>query len=89
MHAVVVMVQVNDYDEARKALIDSVVARVSERPGFVTGVWLAPDDGGRGSSIVVWETADQAQVMADFVREMPPNEITVTDVSIREVIARA
>lgn len=88
MHAVVVTVQVDDYDEARKTLNERVVPMVSKQPGFVTGVWLAPEDG-KGNSIAVFETADQARSMADMVRQVAPSDVTVEDVSVREVAAQA
>ena len=88
MHAVYVTVQVNNYDEARKALNERVVPMVSQQPGFVTGVWLAPEDG-KGHSIAVFETEDQARSMADMVREVAPSDVTVEDVSVREVAAHA
>ena len=88
MHAVYVTVQVNNYDEARKTLNERVVPMVSQQPGFVTGVWLAPEDG-KGNSIAVFETEDQARNMADMVREVAPSDVTVEDVSVREVAAHA
>jgi hypothetical protein len=88
MHAVVVTVQVNNYDRARKDLNERVVPMVSGQPGFVSGVWLAPADG-QGNSIAVFETEDQAQRMAEMVRQVAPAEVTIEDVSVREVAAHA
>ena len=88
MHAVVVTVQVDNYDEARKTLNERVVPMVSGQPGFVSGVWLAPEEG-KGNSIAVFETADQARSMADMVRQVAPSDVTVEDVSVREVAAQA
>lgn len=88
MHAVVVTVQVDNDVEARKTLNARVVPMVSGQPGFVCGVWLAPDQG-KGNSIVVFETEDQARQMAEMVRQVAPAEVTVEDVSVREVAAQA
>jgi hypothetical protein len=88
MHAVVVTVQVDNYEEARKALNERVVPTVSGLPGFVSGVWLAPDDG-KGNSIVVFETEEQARSASEMVRQTAPADVTVQDVSVREVAAHA
>ena len=88
MHAVVATVQVDNYDEARKTLNERVVPMVSGQPGFVTGVWLAPEDG-KGNSVAVFETLEQARNMADMVRQVAPSDVTVEDVSVREVAAQA
>lgn len=87
MHAVVVTVQVNNYEEARKRLNENVVPTVSARPGFVTGVWLAPEDG-KGLSVAVFETEEQARAMADVVRDVAPPDVNVEGVSVREVAAQ-
>lgn len=89
MHAVVVTVRVSNYSEARKTLNERVVPMVSGQPGFVTGVWLAPEEDGTGNSVAVFQTADQARSMADMVREVAPSDVTVEDVSVREVAAHA
>ena len=88
MHAVAVKVQVNNYDEARKTLNERVVPMVSSQPGFVCGVWLAPADG-KGNSIVVFETEEQARKMSEMVREVAPADVNVEDVSVHEVAAQA
>ena len=88
MHAVVVTVQVDNFEEARKNLVERVVPMVKGEPGFVSGVWLAPEDG-KGNSIVVFESEDQARAAADMVRERVPDEVTVESVTVREVAAQA
>ena len=88
MHAVVVTVQVDNEAEARKTLTERVVPMVSGQPGFVTGVWLAPEDG-KGHSVVVFETEDQAQQMAGMVRQVAPPDVTVDEVRVRQVAAQA
>ena len=88
MHAVVVTVQIENYDEARKMLTEQVVPMVSGQPGFVTGVWLAPEDG-KGNSVAVFESEDQARAMADMVRQVAPSTVTVESVNVREVAAHA
>ena len=89
MHAVVVRVQVNNYEEARKTLTERVVPMVSGQPGFVSGVWLAPEDDGKGNSIAVFETEDQARNMADMVRDVAPPDVSIENVDVREVAAHA
>ena len=89
MHAVVVTVQIDNYDEARKMLVERVVPMVSAQPGYVTGVWLAPGEDGKGNSVAVFETEEQAQAMAGMVRQVAPADVTVESVSVREVAAQA
>lgn len=47
MHAVVVIVNIDlqgDIEAGLKDLKENVVPMVSKAPGFINGVWLAPDD---------------------------------------------
>ena len=63
MHAVVLNVTVNDPDAATAALRDEVVPQVSGTPGFVAGYWVRLE-GGRGTSVVVFESEDAARSAA-------------------------
>jgi hypothetical protein len=88
MHAVVVDVSVNDRESAVRELRESVVPRVSQAPGFVSAVWLAPVEG-KGHSIAVFESEDAANGMAEMVRSNAPSQVTVEKIEVREVVANA
>ncbi len=86
MYAALATVSISDYEHARRILHDDVLPTITDVPGFVSGHWLAPIDG-RGLSIMIFETEDEARAMAE---QMPPgrevNEfVTVQSVEVREV----
>jgi hypothetical protein len=89
MYAALATVSISDYEKARRLLHDDVLPTVSDIPGFVSGVWLAPVDG-KGVEILLFETEDEARAMA---AQLPPgremNEfVTVESVEVREVAGR-
>lgn len=88
MHAVVVDVAIRDREQAQQELRESVVPTVSQVPGFVSGAWLAIDEG-HGHSIVVFETEEAAKGMAERVRSVAPSAVTVENVAVHEVVASA
>jgi hypothetical protein len=61
---------------------------VAQIPGFVSGVWLDAGEA-RGHSVVVFETEEAAQRMAEQVRSVAPSSVTVEDVNVRPVVANA
>jgi hypothetical protein len=86
MYAALATVSISDYEHARRLLHDDVLPTITDVPGFVSGHWLAPIDG-RGLSIMIFETEDEARAMAE---QMPAgrevNEyVTVHSVEVREV----
>jgi quinol monooxygenase YgiN len=93
MYAVFVEVNANESHvaEARKRLPEQAAPSAREH-GAIGGYWLAPEDG-RGVSIVVFETEDQARQAASMfkVGEPPmqdaPEGVTIRSVSVREVLA--
>ena len=87
MHAVVLNVRVSDTDAARSALRDEVVPQVSRTPGFVAGYWVGLD-GGRGTSVVVFESEDAARFGAAQAQE-PGDFLTFDSVEVGEVVANA
>jgi hypothetical protein len=86
MYAALATVSITDYEHARRLLHDDVLPTITDVPGFVSGHWLAPVDG-RGMSILVFETEDEARAMAEQMpagREL--NEyVTIQSVEVREV----
>jgi hypothetical protein len=87
MHAVVVKVTINDPEAAESALREQVVPGVSQAPGFVAGYWTRRDNG--GLSMLVFESEDAANGISDRVRGMIPEAVTLEDIEVREVVARA
>ena len=93
MYAVLVEVNANESHvaEARKRLPEQAAPSAREH-GAKGGYWLAPEDG-RGVSVVVFDTEDQAcQAASMFKVGEPPMEdapegVTVRSVSVREVLA--
>lgn len=67
MRAVLVEVNVEGVDEQAglDGLRNHVVPAISAMPGFVSGTWLTGNDQGRGLSLTIWQTDEQAQAFAD------------------------
>jgi heme-degrading monooxygenase HmoA len=87
MYAVVTTVDITDGDAATKALAEQVIPTVKQAPGFVGGYWVRLDDG-HGTSVVVFETEEQARAGAPEVGGGPPG-VTFTSVQFGEVAGRA
>ena len=92
MHAVVVRVNIGDPETAEPGLIEQVVPRVSQRPGFVAGYWTRSDDGSNGLSMIVFDSEDGARRAAEMIQgpeAMRPETVTLESVEVREVLANA
>ena len=89
MYAVAVRVSINDRENAQKVLEERVVPGVSGAPGFVAAYWTRSDDGSNGQSMLVFESEDAAQAMADRVAGMVPEGVTFDSAEVREVVASA
>jgi hypothetical protein len=88
MHALVVRVRITgDEQNANEVLRNEVVPRVSQSPGFVAGYWTRAGD--TGLSMAVFDSEDQARQVSERVRQMAPQDVTVDDVEVREVVAHA
>jgi hypothetical protein len=85
MHAVVVTVTVNDAEASLNRLRDEVVPQVKQMPGVVAGYWTRKDD--TGISMVVFESEDGAKAMSERVPTIVPDEVTLENVEVREVVA--
>ncbi|UGS37662.1 hypothetical protein [Capillimicrobium parvum] len=88
MHAVIVDVSISDFSDARRELLDRTVPAVSGAPGFVSGSWMQVGPG-KGHSVVVLESEEAANAMAQQVRTNVPEAVTVDNVSVCEVVAHA
>ena len=89
MHALVVRISISDAESARKALDEVVVPRASQAPGFVAGYWTWSDDRSNGQSMLVFESQDAAQALADQIPSYVPEGVTFEGAEVREVVASA
>ncbi len=87
MYAVVSTVDITDGEAATKALAEQVIPMVKEAPGFVGAYWVRLDDG-HGTSVVVFETEEQARARAPEVGGGTPG-VTFTSVMFGEVAGHA
>jgi heme-degrading monooxygenase HmoA len=90
MHAVVVRVNIDDYEKGRRFLTEQVVPRVSQAPGFVAGYWTRSDDD-KGLSMIVFESEDAARQVAQMIESqgMADEGVTLEGTEVREVVANA
>jgi hypothetical protein len=90
MHAVVVKVNINDFERGRGFLTEQVVPRVSQAPGFVAGYWTSDADNTNGLSMMVFESEDAANEVVKMIESQNMDEgITVESAEVREVVANA
>jgi hypothetical protein len=87
VHAVVVRVTLEDFEDARFHLRERVVPAMSQAPGFVTGYWTRKDDS--GLAMVIFESEDAAEAMRERVPSLIPDVVTLEDVEVRVVEAHA
>ncbi len=89
MYAVLVQVSINDGGSAEQELRERVVPHVASAPGFVAGYWTRSEDGSNGRSLLVFESKDAAQQLADGMAANVPQGVTFESAEVREVIANA
>jgi hypothetical protein len=94
MNAVVghVTIDLSRSDEAEQQLHGMVVPMVTQAKGFVSGIWSHSDTDGKGVSIVVFESEEDAQTFVTQMREagMPADSPVVLDsVEVYRVSATA
>jgi hypothetical protein len=61
----------------------------TQAPGFVAGYWTRREDSDKGLSMIVFESEDAANETAARIGSMAPEDVTVEDVEVREVVASA
>jgi hypothetical protein len=71
---------------AASALVNDILPTVRSAPGFVAGYWLEPVDG-RGFSIVLFETEEQARQTAPPVSSWDAPGVAINGVEFRRVAA--
>lgn len=90
MYANLVTVRIDiDFDDALKGLREQVLPQVKQAPGLVAGYWMSPRDNHQGTSIVVFETEQQAQAAAQTIQSgsSPMPGVSIVSVETREVVA--
>jgi hypothetical protein len=73
---------------AAEALTSDILPRVRSATGFIAGYWLEPQEG-RGFSVVLFETEEQARGAAPPRSSWAAPGIAITDVEFRRVAATA
>lgn len=91
MHAVVTTVSVQDSPEATEFLRERIVPGVKQAPGFVAGYWVRLEGGDQGTSVIAFESEDNARQAAarneEGVAQNPG--VTLKSVTVGEVVASA
>ena len=94
MHAVLVEVDTSgqpDREVGLKSLREELVPRISQVPGFQAGYWLRPLEDAKGTSLVLFDTRENAEAAS---RELSVGSsvgpgVTVVRKELREVAASA
>jgi hypothetical protein len=94
MHAVLIEVDTSgqpDREAGLEFLREQIVPNVSKSPGFQAGYWLRPLDDGKGTSLVLFDTVENAQAAARdlSVGGTAGPGVTVVRKELREVAASA
>jgi uncharacterized protein YdiU (UPF0061 family) len=94
MHAVLIEVDTSgqpDPEVGLKHLREQVVPAVSQAPGFQAGYWLRPLGDAKGTSLVLFDTGENAEAAAQTVGvgSSPMPGVTVVRSEVREVAASA
>jgi len=94
MYAVLVEVDTSGQpDQALgfKVLSEEIVPGVSKAPGFQAGYWLRPLEDAKGTSLVLFDTEENAQAASQAlgVGSSPMPGVTVVRSEIREVAVSA
>jgi hypothetical protein len=94
MHAVLIEVDTSgqpDRELGLKALREQIVPGVSRAPGFQAGYWLRPLEDARGTSLVLFDTEENAEAASGElgVGSSPMPGVTVVRREVRAVAASA
>jgi hypothetical protein len=94
MHAVLIEVDTSEQPDRElglKTLREQIVPAVSQAPGFQAGYWLRPLEDAKGTSLVLFDTAENAEAASQALgvgSEAAPG-VTVVRREVREVAASA
>jgi hypothetical protein len=86
MHAVVVAVNINDFDQATTFLREQIVPQVKQAPGIRAGYWVALDGQDRGRSIIAFESEKDARNAAKMIEGSADEGVTIESVDVGEVV---
>jgi hypothetical protein len=94
MHAVLIEVDTSgqpDPEVGLRALQEQIVPSASQAPGFQAGYWLRPLEDGKGTSLQLYDTEEDAQAAAQVlgVGSSPMPGTTVVRSEVRAVAASA
>jgi heme-degrading monooxygenase HmoA len=80
----------HDVEKGRTFLREQVIPRVSQAPGFVSAHWVRVSED-TGTSMLVFESEEAAQAMAEQVRTNPPptDAVTMNTIEVGEVVEHA
>ncbi len=89
MHATLISVDFID-EAAARVEVAGLAQQVSAVPGFHAGYWIA-QPGAKGIAVVVFDSEDSAQALAEQARTAPEGagSVTTTSVEVGEVIGSA
>lgn len=94
MHAVLVEVDTSgqpDREEGLRFLREQIVPQVSQSQGFQAGYWLRPLDDGKGTSLVLFDSEENAKAASESLSvgsSVAPG-VTVVRKELREIAASA
>jgi hypothetical protein len=94
MHAVLIEVDTSgqpDQEVGLKSLREQIVPGVRQAPGFRAGYWLRPLEDSKGTSLVLFDTEEDAEAASQAlgVGSTPQPGVTVVRREVREVVASA
>lgn len=92
MHAVVVSVTIADgQGEATAEFLNSqVIPMVKQSPGFVSGLWAQTNNRTSGTSIAMYDSAENAEAAAAMARSIPiPPSVSNREINVGLVVAQA
>ncbi len=94
MHAVLIEVDTSgqpNREVGLKNLREEIVPSVSQAPGFQAGYWLRPLEDAKGTSLMLFDTKENAEAASQAlsVGSNPMPGVTVVRKEIREVAASA
>jgi len=94
-HVFAVLIEVDvagvDREQGLVVLREHVVPAIKSLRGFLSGTWLAGGPDGKGLSLTLWETEDDARAMSDRFGpgSSPAASASVVRCEIREVAVTA
>jgi hypothetical protein len=94
MHGVLIEVDTSeqpDRETGLRILREEIVPGVAKAPGFQAGYWLRPLEDAKGTSLVLFDTEENAEAASQMlgVGSSPTPGVTVVRREVREVAASA